>query len=174
VALPAFNPLRPALGWALKPNSMGMAPLFGPSGFGNIFNNYTWGMQVYRDELYVVTMDWSFVASEYLAGGGFPTPPVPIDPDNFGADLWRFPSADEPAVLESQNGFGNFLNYGGRVLLADEAYLYIGSANPMNLRAGADDEFKGGWELLKFLPKGANPAQVHAQLAPQRSGAVRR
>jgi hypothetical protein len=170
--LPAFNPFKPAEGWKLAPNSMGMAPLFGPSGFGNIFNNYTWGMQVYRDELYVVTMDWSFVASEVLAsgGGGFPAPPVPIDPDNFGADLWRFPSADEPAVLESQTGFGNFLNYGGRVLLADDAYLYIGSANAMNLRAGADDEFKGGWELLKFLPRGEKPALVHAQHAPLRSG----
>jgi len=173
-ALPAFNPFRPDLGWVLTPNSMGMAPLFGPSGFGNIFNNYTWGMQVYRDELYVVTMDWSFVASEFLASGGFPAPPIEIDPDNFGSDLWRFPSADEPAILESQDGFGNFLNYGGRVLLADDAYLYIGSANAMNLRAGVDDEFKGGWELLKFLPRGENPALVHAQHAPLRSGAVRR
>jgi hypothetical protein len=173
--LPAFNPFKPAEGWKLTPNSMGMAPLSGPSGFGNIFNNYTWGMQVYRGELYVVTMDWSFVASEVLSsgGGGFPAPPVPIDPDNFGADLWRFPSADEPAVLESQTGFGNFLNYGGRVLLADDAYLYIGSANAMNLRAGADDEFKGGWELLKFLPRGEKPALVHAQHAPLRSGTDR-
>jgi len=173
--LPAFNPFRPDEGWKLAPNSMGMAPLFGPSGFGNIFNNYTWGMQVYRDELYVVTMDWSFIASEVLAsgGGGFPAPPIPIDPDNFGADLWRFPSANEPAVLESQTGFGNFLNYGGRVLLADDAYLYIGSANAMNLRAGADDEFKGGWELLKFLPRGEKPARVHAQHAPLRSGTAR-
>jgi len=173
-ALPAFNPFQPEDGWALKPNSMGMAPLFGPSGFGNIFNNYTWGMQVYRGELYVVTMDWSFIASEYLAAGGYPVPPIQIDPDNFGADLWRFPSADEPAVLESQNGFGNYLNYGGRVLLADDAYLYIGSANPMNLRAGADDEFKGGWELLKFLPRGENPALIRAQHAPSRAGRTRR
>lgn len=173
-ALPAFNPFRPADGWVVTPNSMGMAPLFGSSGFGNIFNNYTWGMQVYRDQLYVVTMDWSFVAAEFIAAGNAPPVPIQIDPDNFGADLWRFPSADEPAVLESQTGFGNFLNYGGRVLLADDAYLYIGSANPMNLRAGADDEFKGGWELLKFLPKGENPALVHARQAPLRSGAVRR
>ena len=33
---------------------MGMAPLFGESGFGNVFNNYTWGMAVYRGELYVM------------------------------------------------------------------------------------------------------------------------
>jgi hypothetical protein len=61
-----------------------------------------------------------------------------------------------------------------RWLLADDAYLYIGSANAMNLRAGADDEFKGGWELLKFLPRGENPARVHAQHAPLRSGTARR
>jgi hypothetical protein len=120
-----------------------------------------------------------FVASEVLAsgGGGFPAPPIPIDPDNFGADLWRFPSADEPAILKSQHGFGNFLNYGGRVLLADDAYLYIGSANAMNLRAGADDEFKGGWELLKFLPRERTRhgfTRNTRRYAPAPSGAERR
>ncbi len=173
-ALPAFNPFNPAAGWVVTPNTMGMAPLFGPSGFGNIFNNYTWDMQVYRDELYVVTMDWSLVASELLAASGGAELPIPIDPDNFGADLWRFPSAHEPAVLETQTGFGNFLNYGGRVLLADDAFLYIGTANAMNLRAGPDDEFKGGWELLKFLPKGENPALARALIAPRRAGHSKR
>ncbi len=169
-ALPAFNPFRPGLGWSVVPNSMGQLPLFGPSGFGNIFNNYTWGMQVYRGELYVVTMDWSFIANKLLAGGGFPPIPVPIDPEGYGADVWRFPSANEPAVLESKNGFGNPLNYGGRMLLADDAFLYLGSANAMNLRAGADDEHKGGWELLKFLPRGESPARTRALLARERAG----
>jgi len=169
-ALPAFNPFQPALGWSVVPNSMGQAPLFGPSGFGNIFNNYTWGMQVYRGELYVVTMDWSFIAAKLLESGAFPPIPVPIDPDDFGSDLWRFPSADEPAVLESKAGFGNPLNYGGRMLLADDAFLYLGSANAMNLRASADEEFKGGWELLKFLPRGENPALAQALLARERAG----
>jgi len=172
--LPAFNIFNPAAGWTNQPNRMGMAPLFGPSGFGNIFNNYTWGMAVYRDELYVTTMDWSFVASEFIGDIGGPIPPIEIDPDGFGADMWRFPSADEPAVLETKSGFGNFLNYGGRVLLADEAFLYIGSANPMNLRTDPDEEFHGGWELLKFLTKGEDPALAHARHAPQRSGAMRR
>jgi hypothetical protein len=169
-ALPAFNPLRPSLGWSVVPNNMGQIPLFGPSGFGNIFNNYTWGMHVYRGELYVVTMDWSFIANKFLEGGGFPPIPVQIDPEGYGADVWRFPSANEPAVLESKSGFGNPLNYGGRMLLADDAFLYIGSANAMNLRAGADDEFKGGWELLKFLPRGENPALARAMLASERAG----
>lgn len=172
--LPALNPLAPTPTWQIAPNRMGMAPLFGPSGFGNVFNNYTWGMAVYRGELYVATMDWSYVAAEMLADFGQPIPPDLIDPENFGADLWRFPSADEPAVLEDQNGFGNPLNYGGRVLLADESFMYIGSANPMNLRTDPSEASRGGWELLMFLAKGEDPALAHARHAPRRSGEVRR
>ena len=42
------------------------------------------------------------------------------------------------------------------------------------LRTDPDEEFHGGWELLKFLAKGEDPALAHARHAPQRSGKMRR
>ena len=53
--------------WEFLPNHMFAHPLYGPSGFGNFFNNYTWTMAVHNDELFVGTMDWSYLAFGDLA-----------------------------------------------------------------------------------------------------------
>lgn len=144
-------------GWELVPNNMGATPLYGPSGIWNLFNNYTWTMDVYNDELFIGTMDWSFllhgVVGELVSGafsfdvkdgganyreiGGYEFPSY-----FFGADLFRFPTPDVYAVPVSTNGIGNDKNYGIRTMVADEERLYLGTANPMNL----DPE--GGWELI--------------------------
>lgn len=58
--LEVFNPMS---GWQLPPNAMNAEASFGPSGFGNPFNTYTWAMATYRNALYVGTFDWSFVAN---------------------------------------------------------------------------------------------------------------
>ncbi len=146
-------------GWELKDNNMGEWPAFGPSGIWNLFNNYTWTMDTYKDELFIGTMDWSFLLlgnfpmdlllqafamPEKDSGkpskdfGGFSLPEV-----FFGADLFRIPDANTFAVPVDISGVGNHLNYGIRTMLNDDDNLFLGTANPMNLSPD------GGWEIVK-------------------------
>ena len=136
--------------WQLKPALMG-PPVMGAPGFGNFFNNYTWTMEEYQDQLYVGTMDWSYLADELIGmvleevissttGISIELPPAV----GAGADLWRFGRAAEIAAPESLEGVGNYTNYGIRTMVVDDA-LYLGTANPMNLLD------KGGWELIQMV-----------------------
>ncbi len=142
----------------------GMTPRYGASGFGNLFNNYTWEMKVAAGQLFVGTMDWSFLFNQLYNQlmGNTPTAQTSgvtggvlqylsgIAPmtqlNGNGADLWRFRSSSDKAVCESFDGLGNYLNYGIRTMVVgdDNSSLYIGTANPMNL------EEKGGWELYQL------------------------
>lgn len=168
--LPKYDPVE---GWDIVPNNMGgKAPLFGPSGFGNPFNNYTWTMQVFNNQLYVGTMDYS-----YLLFGDFnPSMPFRCDPtytdeqcamykdkyleferffdpnDFLGADLLRFSDPESPAVPESITGLGNITSYGIRTMIAEDR-LYLGMANPMNLVGPSDRNLGGGWELIALGKK---------------------
>ena len=144
--------------WQILPNSMGgVAPLYGPSGFGNFYNNYTWSMGVHRDELYVGTMDWSYlmqdVAGQLLEDLGLPLQILQLlPPATPGADLWRFHSQYSPAEPISVDGAGNYLNYGIRTMVASPDKLYLGSANPMNLMTSQTDGLPdGGWELIEMV-----------------------
>jgi hypothetical protein len=135
---------------------MGSTPLWGVSGFGNFYNNYTWTMEVFDDQLFVGTMDWSYLLDEglplileYL--GIPPDTPILLPEGEHGADLYHFSSADVPAEAESLDGVGNPTNYGIRTMLSADA-LYLGMANPMNLLTDPDDALpEGGWELLRLL-----------------------
>lgn len=147
----------PGEGWVKLPNKMNTRPLYGHSGFGNPFNNYTWTMSVYRNQLFVGTMDWSYLFSEGLktvleTQANLPLSRVPAMPvQTFGADLWRFPAVFMPALPESVNGVGNYSNYGIRTMLNADGALYLGTANPMNLMTDPNDgRPEGGWELLKL------------------------
>ncbi|WP_041841492.1 hypothetical protein [Actinoplanes friuliensis] len=152
--LPTYDPATAT--WSKV--STGRTPLYGKSGFGYPFNNYTWRMAVAGGRLYVGTMDWSYIAQDLLAqGSGFTTADrsgvgaSAIDPAAFGGDLWMFPSASEPAQQVSITGLGNYLNYGIRNMVPDGDDLYVGMANPMNLRTDpTDDVPEGGWELIKL------------------------
>lgn len=140
--LPTYTP---ETGWVTKFNNMGGAlPLYGLAGFGNVKNNYTWGMAVYHDDLYVGTMDWGTITS-------VPTETLGIEADTtLGSDLYRFPSSTEPAVPENTDGFGNFANYGIRNMMIYSDAIYLGTANPMNLLTNLEDEWpEGGWELIR-------------------------
>ncbi|MEU4238050.1 hypothetical protein [Actinoplanes sp. NPDC026619] len=140
-ALPAYAPDTAT--WSAVPT--GWTPLYGRSGFGNSTNNYTWRMTVAGDRLYVATMDWSYLVHDLL-----PQAP-PTDPALWGADLWMFPAAGEAAQPINTTGLGNYLNYGIRNMAADGNDLYLGMANPMNLRTDPTDNVpEGGWELLKL------------------------
>ncbi|MEV6345536.1 hypothetical protein [Actinoplanes sp. NPDC051851] len=140
-ALPAYDPTTstwsaPATGWT---------PLYGRSGFNNVLNNYTWRMTVAGDRLFVGTMDWSYLVHDLL-----PQAP-PTDPALWGSDLWVFTSTTAPAQPINTIGQGNYLNYGIRNMAPDGDDLYLGMANPMNLRADPTDDIpEGGWELIKL------------------------
>ncbi|BCJ53960.1 hypothetical protein Asp14428_54350 [Actinoplanes sp. NBRC 14428] len=154
-ALPAYDPATAT--WASVPT--GWTPLYGKSGFDNPLNNYTWRMAVAGGRLYVGTMDWSYIVQDIVAQDpglriadlGF----APIDPAVYGGDLWMFPSISDKAQPVSTTGVGNYLNYGVRTMIPDGPDLYLGMANPMNLRTDpTDDVPEGGWELLRLTAPG--------------------
>jgi hypothetical protein len=155
--LPVYVPdVLPGLGaWLLLPNNMGAAPLWGDAGFDNFYNNYTWTMRQYAGQLFVGTMDFSYLLDEglplLLALLGLPPDTsIPLPDMTQGADLYRFLAADAPAVAESLNGVGNPSTYGVRTMIASDA-LYLGMANPMNLLTDPlDSKPEGGWELLRL------------------------
>ncbi|MDA8141820.1 MAG: hypothetical protein M0036_24505 [Desulfobacteraceae bacterium] len=147
--------------WTTSRNKMGgVSGRYGTSGFGNDYNNYTWTMAVYKNQLFVGTMDfsylildWNNLQNEYTGGNYIPIPWFFYpDSSEFGADLWRFPSASSAAVRVSRDGLGNYTNYGFRNSIADDATgLYLGTANPANIAANSDGSLKGGWELRRLV-----------------------
>lgn len=140
-ALPVYQPDTRT--WTSRPT--GWTPRYGKSGFGNPFNNYVWRMTVAGDRLYVATMDWSYIVHDVSDEA------PPTDPAGWGADLWTFPSAGAAAEAVDTRGAGNYLNYGIRNMVADGDDLYLGMANPMNLRTDpADAVPEGGWELIRL------------------------
>ncbi len=153
-SLPVFVPTGdPATDWTMQPTGMG-APLYGPSGFGNYFNNYTWAMTVFKDRLFVGTMDWSYLAEDarrlYEQSTG-QTLPIEFPKGTFGADLWMFKSTGDPATALSEDGLGNFTNYGIRTTAVTTDALFFGMANPMNLMTSTTDKLpEGGWELVRM------------------------
>lgn len=179
--LPKYDPV--AMTWNLVPNASGSIPTYGPAGFGNPFNTYTWAASVYANRLFFGTFDWSYlladglplIAQELGFGSlslqafvnsmspldlfgslfsgftGASSDPINLDSSVFlqktlyGADLWRFDNGHSPAKPENVTGVGNYLNYGIRTMISDYYHLYVGTANPMNLKTGPGA--KGGWEL---------------------------
>jgi hypothetical protein len=149
--LPVYDPASNT--WAPRPT--GWTPLYGKSGFDNPFNNYTWRMTVAGGRLYVGTMDWSYIVQDLVAQNpgvrAADLGMAPIDPAIYGGDLWMFPSTSERAQPVDTTGMGNYLNYGIRNMVPDGPRLYLGMADPMNLRTDpGDDVPEGGWELIEL------------------------
>jgi hypothetical protein len=124
----------------------GWTPLYGPSGFGNPSNEYTWRMAVYDGHLFIGTYDAALQQGHYAEDG---------------ADLWRFDDSNSPAVNENYTGLGNPLNYGIRILypLDDGSGIIAGMANPYNLAPG------GGWELRLLQEGTPSPAPARTPAA---------
>lgn len=153
--LPAFD--AEAGGYTIRydeAHRTGFNPRWGPSGFGNFFNTYTWAMTVFDRQVFVGTFDWSQLArvelETLLLAGDQIAPEVraalleALGPGlpREGADLIRF--TDDHIVAESVAGVGNNRNYGVRNMVTDGESVYIGTANPMNL------DPLGGWELIRL------------------------
>jgi hypothetical protein len=135
--LPAYNSTTAA--WA--PTTTNYTPLYGAAGFGDPFNAYAWRMAVAGGRLYIGTMDWAYLTDQ--------TPANPA----FGGDLWMFGSGQEPASAVDTAGVGNYLNQGVRNIITDGDTLYLGTANPFNLRTDPNDAVpEGGWELIRVKP----------------------
>jgi hypothetical protein len=169
--LPVYNGFTGV--WQIVPNNMGGAvPLMGSSGFGNFYNNYTWIMAVYHGQLFVGTMDASYLLTGILTelegavSGSEPATALqlPPNPDEFvlGGDLFRFGSSGVPAIAEDDSGVGNWSSYGLRTVVSDD-FLYLGMANPMNLMTDPDDDLpEGGWELICL-----GACQVEPEFVPE-------
>jgi hypothetical protein len=119
----------PANTWTLTNNKLNQTPLFGSQGFGNLRNNYDWSMAVFNNQLYIGTLNISD-----------------------GADLWEFPDTSSAAVPVTTDGFGNPANIGIRVMLADDTGIWVGTANPANLRTDPSNPPLGGWEFGRLTP----------------------
>jgi hypothetical protein len=146
--LPKYNAVTRA--WEIVPNNMHKTPKFGLAGINNFFNNYTWMMQVHKGKLFVGTMDWLYLGGRILDpdGAAIDESIKKIARQFEGADLYAFDANDKPAQPVSLNGLGNYLNYGIRTAISSD-YLYLGTANPMNLET-KPGELNGGWELYKL------------------------
>jgi hypothetical protein len=157
-ALPAYDPTANGGtgAWQLVPT--GYKPRYGAAGFGNSYNNYTWKMVVADGSLYIGTMDWSYLAKDLPAdyNGGVQSGNGAINPTSYGADLWVFEKPHGAAKPVDTTGLGNYLNYGIRTMATDQSAIYLGMANPMNLRTDpGDDVPEGGWELIRLPVTGS-------------------
>lgn len=150
--------------WKRVENNMHMAPLYGESGFDNNTNMYVWSMRVFDNQLYAGTFDISlpeqtdglFSSVNKLVNTLAGRDPYATDFDiqeilrsesNIpGADLFRFPDTNSPAVPETVDCFGNHAGYGIRNMIVAQDALYVGTASSYNLHP------HGGWELYKLTP----------------------
>ncbi|MEU3457308.1 hypothetical protein ABZ671_27450 [Micromonospora sp. NPDC006766] len=132
--------------WSDQPT--GWTAVYGRSGFGgNPFLNYGWVMREASGKLFIGVMDWAYLLKGRLGsstcGHKFG------DYDNWGGELWVFEDPNRPATPVNTTGFGNILNYGVRTMVTDGNKLYLGMANPMNLRTDRTQS-TGGWELIEL------------------------
>ncbi|MFF8955357.1 hypothetical protein [Streptomyces sp. NPDC014894] len=147
--------------WKPQENKLRQKPRFGPSGFGNRWNNYSWQMTVFEDQLYLGTGDFSNFLPEHaelmkdpaLFGLSDVTAallkPVvdSVSAVYAGSDTWRMTGPDSAAVPFNLDGYGNRLAHGVRfwVPFEEKGKLFTGSATFANL---ADRRrASGGWDL---------------------------
>jgi hypothetical protein len=63
-----------------------------------------------------------------------------------------FSSGTMPATPFTRDGFGDPLNYGFRTKISDGQALFVGSANPFNMKTDPDKNL-GGWHLYSITPQ---------------------
>ncbi|MFI1014828.1 hypothetical protein [Streptomyces sp. NPDC020965] len=147
--------------WVPKENNLKQKPRFGPSGFGNRWNNYSWQMTVFNDQLYLGTGDFSNFLPEHaelmkdpaLFGVSAVTAellkPVvnSVSAVYGGSDTWRMTDPNRPATPFNLDGYGNRLAHGVRfwVPFEEKGKLFTGSATFANLANRGRQS--GGWDL---------------------------
>ena len=117
----------------------GWTPKFGASGYGFPNTGYTWVAATTNYGVVVGTLDTGLFVGDF---------------ENAGANLWLIRSADQPALLLSNDGLGNLRNYGFRTMAvsADGETLYVGTASMSNVE---NPYFPGnaGFEVIE-VPMG--------------------
>jgi hypothetical protein len=135
--------------WEIVPNASSYVPKWGRSGYGNLFNNYTWAMEEYDGKLYIGTMDWQNIIVPFLSSFNSYKSVANVfnyllKKETYGYDLIVLKDNDTEPTMLTYNGFNNDAAYGIRNLLKYGNNLYIGTANPLNLHS------KGGWQLMSI------------------------
>lgn len=158
--------------WSLVSNGFGRKPLYGRSGFGNIFTCYTWAMAELNNRLYIGTMDMSDLIEPGLApslGGGDSSDNTTlntfmnimgVDKSKYGYELLVMDSPNEAAKTICDNGFGNPSAYGIRNMVTYGNHLFIGTANPLNLSE------TGGWEIIDLTATGTTTGIKSTEVKP--------
>ena len=154
--------------WQDQPNRTGK-PLYGDAGFGTISNAYIWSMGVYRNKLFIGTMDTSFntrvimqtipatilarvVGLDIFEPANLRPPVMPLRRlRGYGADVYVMSASDQPARAATRMAFGNFTTTGIRTMVTTPSGLYMGSANSFNLLGDPDGRLPmGGWGLWRL------------------------
>jgi hypothetical protein len=154
---------EPDRGFFPAPNNTGL-PKFGPAGFGNGGNIYTWSSAVYENHLAIGTFDFRTVMSgdSYVALRGDLDAVeqfwerIGLPGVRMGGDLWAFPPDDGQPFAVTLEGAGNPLNSGFRNMESTHAGLFLGTNNISNLltepyNPPQNPLHAGGWELVKVL-----------------------
>lgn len=163
--------------WEMVPNKMNQLPLYGDSGVDSRTNFYCWSMKEYKGQLYMGMFDGSFpedgegLSMAFNVFLNFWIDDIPYTselwrlreiinpPDNVpGADLFRFPDANSPAVAETIDGFGYQAAYGFRNLIVVDDTLYAGTASSFNLHPD------GGWKLLELTKEDAEEPEERVSI----------
>jgi hypothetical protein len=178
--LPAYQVTGPTSGtWTLADNKLnGVAPTFGPIGFGNPFNAYTWSGAVYQNRLYFGTFDWSYLAWDALpslaAVAGLNPTTGPLSASNLQPLINNYPTTPPTSdlwwtwaqtntfiqVLKNNNtglAFGADLWRFDSPSVAAKAESINGLGNPLNygIRSLVSD-------LSQLWPGTANPMNLKA------------
>lgn len=144
---PVLNPADGALSY--EKNKLGLKPLMGDAGFGFGTVNYTWESTVFKDKLFIGTMDYSGGLVDYLANkkvnGDYQiNANLRIAKEQgfiSGGDMFVFENdTDQPKVITRNglgnpdvNGFRNFINLNGA--------LYVGTSSESNIGPNAGYAF---------------------------------
>lgn len=155
--------------WRLQPNGMGLKPLFGRSGYGNLFTSYTWALTMYHDKLMIGTMEMSDLIPAAI-GGATPDKAAAlnlikvllgVNESEMGFECLAMENPDVAPKYVTSNAFGNPMSYGIRNFTVVGDDLYIGSANPFNIHDN------GGWQIFR-VNDGIDTA-VEQVAAPEKS-----
>ena len=118
-----------------EPQSTGWVPRHGSSGYGFPNTGYTWVAASTNYGVVIGTLDTGLFAGDFA---------------NAGANLYLIKSANEPALLLSNDGLGNLRNYGFRTMAVspDGETLYVGTASMSNV---VNEYFPGsaGFEVIE-------------------------